>query len=110
MRPQINFRSVVFKRAYLIVKQTGCSMSAALIEAWKRYREYRDRIVKEIANRINNFDFYYQRSDDGSVYRRWSDIQNDITNQISVLPSFFIMAITNLLEDRKYIKSFIYNK
>ena len=103
-----NFRSVVFKRAYLIVKKTGCTLSAALIEAWKRYREYRDRIVKEIAESINGFDFYYNYSDDSRVYRYWSNIKNELTNRLNELPDFFIMAIANLLEDRKNIKSFIY--
>jgi len=44
MKTTLNFRSVVFQRAYKIVKETGCSMSAALVEAWKRYRAYRGGI------------------------------------------------------------------
>ena len=82
-------------------------MSAALTEAWKRYREYRDKTVKELATRINGFDFFYQYSDDSKVYRRWSAISNNITEQLSALPNFFIEAITNQLEDQKNIKSFI---
>ena len=107
MTTTINFRSVVFKRAYLIVKKTGCTLSAALVEAWKRYREYKERIVKEIADNINGFDFYYHYSDDGRVYRYWSNIKEEITNQLSTLPNFFIAAIANLLDNQKNIKSFI---
>jgi len=61
MTTTFNFRSVVFKRAYLIVKETDCSMSSALTEAWNRYREYRDRIVKDMVSKINNFDHWYQK-------------------------------------------------
>ena len=53
MKTTFNFRSVVFQRAYRIVKETGCTLSAALVETWKRYRAYKDRVVKEIADRIN---------------------------------------------------------
>jgi len=107
MKKELNFRSVVFKRAYRIIKETGCSISAALVEAWKRYREYRDRIVKDLADRINGFDFYYHYSDDSRVYRYWSEISKEIREELSALPSFFISAITNLLKEQKYIKTFI---
>ena len=107
MKTTFNFRSVVFKRAYRIVKETGCTFSTALTEAWKRYRDYRDRVVSEIAERINGFDFYYYRSDDNRVYTRWSNIQSDIRAQIMTLPNFFVAAITNLLANQKNIESFI---
>ena len=107
MKTTFNFRSVVFKRAYRIVKETGCSLSAALVEAWKRYREYKNRIVSEIADRINGFDFYYQRSDDGRVYRYWSRVEDEIRKQISALPMFFVAAITGQLKRQDNIKSFI---
>ena len=107
MKSTFNFRSVVFKRAYRIVKETGCSLSAALVEAWKRYREYKDRVVREIAERINGFDFYYQRSDDGRVYRYWSNIQTEIRMELAALPMFFVAAITGQLKYQDNIKSFI---
>ena len=107
MKTTLNFRSVVFQRAYRIVKETGCSMSAALVEAWKRYREYRDRTVKELADRINYFDYDYMYSDDGGVYRMWSNIQSDIREKLSALPGFFINAIAGKLKYRENIKSFI---
>ena len=107
MKTIFNFRSVVFQRAYRIVKETGCSLSAALSEAWKRYREYKNRIVKEIADRINGFDFYYYMSDDNRVYVRWSNIQKEIRNQLSALPRFFVTAITGQLANQSDIKSFI---
>ena len=107
MKISLNFRSVVFQRAYRIVKETGCSMSAALVEAWKRYREYKNRVVKEIADRINGFDFYYNYSDDNRVYVRWSNIQSDIRKQLSALPRFFVSEITGQLKYQDNIKSFI---
>ena len=107
MKTSFNFRSVVFQRAYRIVKETGCSLSAALVEAWKRYREYKNRVVKEIAERINDFDFYYQRSDDDRVYRYWSRISDEIRKQLSALPRFFVAAIAGQLKYQDNIKSFI---
>ena len=107
MKSTFNFRSVVFKRAYRIVKETGCSLSAALVEAWKRYRVYKNRIVSEIAGRINGFDFNYQRSDDNRVYRFWSKIEDEIIKQLSELPNFFVAAITGQLKYQEDIKSFI---
>jgi len=107
MAPNFNFRTVVFKRAYLIVKQTGCTFSAALVEAWKRYREYRDRLVKEIADRINGFDFWYHMEDSIGYYTRWSNIQNQIREQIRTLPGFFVAAITGQLKSKENIKLFI---
>ena len=107
MKTTFNFRSVVFQRAYRIVKETGCSLSAALVEAWKRYREYRDRIVREIDDRINGFDFYYYMSDDGRVYDRWSNIRKEIRKQLATLPRFFVAAITGQLKYQDNIKSFI---
>ena len=107
MATTFNFRTVVFKRAYLIVKQTGCTFSAALAEAWNRYREYKNRIVKEIANRINGFDFWYHMSDELGYYRRWTNIQNQIREQIQLLPCFFVAAITRQLTNQENIKSFI---
>ena len=107
MKTTFNFRSIVFQRAYRIVRETGCSLSAALVEAWKRYRAYKDRVVKEIADRINGFDFYYYMSDDNRVYVRWSNIQKEIRNQLSALPRFFVVAITGQLDYQENIKSFI---
>lgn len=107
MKTSFNFRSVVFKRAYRIIQETGCTMSMALVEAWKRYREYKDKTVKEISTRINGFDFYYFRSDDDRVYRRWSAISDEIRTQLSALPRFFVNAVANQLSNHNYIKSFI---
>jgi len=101
------FRSVVFKRAYSIVKETGCTFAAALTEAWARFREYRDKVVKEMAERINGFDHYYQRSDDNRVYVRWSNIEKEIRKELVALPKSFIGAITGQLKYQDNIKSFI---
>ena len=81
MKTAFNFRRVVFQRAYRIVKETGCKFSVALAEAWQRYRAYRDKVVKELADSINGFDFYYRRSDDNRVYVKWSNIQSEIRKQ-----------------------------
>jgi len=107
MKTTFNFRSAVFKRAYRIVKETGCSMSSALSEAWKRYREYKERIVKEIADRINGFDFYFYMSDDNRVYNLWSNIKKEIRSQLSALPRFLVSAIAGQLVNQSNIKSFI---
>ena len=107
MKPTFNFRSVVFKRAYIIVRETGCTLSAALTEAWSRYRDYKNRIVKDLVNSINNFDHWYNRVDDLGYYTRFSRIQDAIRNQLLALPTFFIATIISELSNKEYIKSFI---
>ena len=107
MKTSFNFRSVVFKRTYRIIKETGCTMSAALTEAWNRYRNYRDEVVKELVSRIKGFDRYYYMSDDNRVYVRWSNIKDDIRKEIRSLPRFFVPAIASQLSNPNYIKSFI---
>jgi len=107
MKTTLNFRSVVFQRAYRIVKETGCSMSAALVEAWKRYRAYRDGIVADLAKRINNFDFYYHRSDDNRVYMNWLNTENRIRKELMALPNYFVTAITGKLNRAENIKTFV---
>jgi hypothetical protein len=69
MDSKLNFRSVIFKMAYIIVKKTWCSFSSALTQAWKRHRDFKSKTIVELTNRINGFDFYYQMSDHGSTYR-----------------------------------------
>jgi thioredoxin-related protein len=107
MKTKLNFRSVVFQRAHIIVKQTGCSFSQALAEAWKRYRNYKFQIVDEVSKLINRFDFYYVYADDSRVYRYWSAMKNEISKQIETLPKSFINAISELLNDSTELKSFI---
>ena len=107
MKTSFNFRSVVFKRAYRIIAETGCTMSAALTEAWKRYRNYRGEVVKELVSRIKGFDQYYYMSDDNRVYMKWSNIKDDIRKEMRALPGFFVLAIANQLSNKNYIKSFI---
>ena len=107
MKTDFKFRSVVFKRAYMIVKETSCSFSEALKEAWNRFRAYRDKVVGELAKRINGFDFYYQRSDDHRVYIRWSNIEDEIRTKIFGLPKTFVDAITGMLNHSKDIKTFL---
>lgn len=107
MAAKLNFRSVVFKRAYLIVKQTRCNFSQALSLAWTRYREFKTRTVEELTSQIKGFDFCYQYSDDSRVYRYWSKLQNEITLQLKQLPGSFISAINGQLSNANQIKSFI---
>lgn len=107
MISKLNFRSVVFQRAYKITRQTGCSFSKALIKAWQRYREFKNRTINELASQINGFDFYYYMSDDSRINRRWSAIEDQIRKQISILPGSFITAITGQLSNVNDIKSFI---
>lgn len=106
MKAKLNFRSVVFKRAYILVKQTRCSFSSALTQAWKRYRDFKAKTVEELTKQINGFDFYYQMCDDGKVYRYWSAIQKEIREQIQTLPGSFISAIAQHFNSNQ-IKSFI---
>ncbi|MFY9154104.1 MAG: hypothetical protein WAO52_18940 [Prolixibacteraceae bacterium] len=103
---KINFRSVVFKRAYLIVKKTRCSFSSALTQAWTRYRDFKAQKVEELTTQIKGFDFYYQYSDDSRTYRYWSKLQDEIRNQLSTLPGSFISAIAQHFQPQQ-IKSFI---
>jgi hypothetical protein len=107
MKAKLNFRSVVFKRAYILVKRTGCSFSSALTQAWARYRSFKSKTVEELTNQINSFDFCYQHADDGRVYRYWSKIQDELRNQLSTLPGSFVSAITGQLSNSKQIQSFI---
>lgn len=107
MKTKLNFRSVVFKRAYILVKQTGCSFSSALKAAWNRYREYKSKTVQELTSQINGFDFYYQYCDDGSVYRYWSSLKDELRKQLGTLPQSFISALKGQLSKPNNIYSFI---
>ena len=107
MKAKLNFRSVVFQRAYILVKQTGCSFSLALTQAWERYRAYKAQKVEELTKQINGFDTSYQYSDDGRVYRYWSAIKTEIRKQIETLPGCFTAAIVSHLNNSIEIKSFI---
>ena len=109
MKTTFNFRSVVFQRAYRIVKSTGCTMSAALTEAWKRYRNYRDEVVRSLVDRIKGFDRYYYMSDDNSTYMYWSRQQDDIRKQIRTLPGSFISGIASQLSDQECVQNKIPN-
>lgn len=106
MKAKMNFRSVVFKRAYILVKQTGCSFSEALTQAWEKYRAFKTKTVDELTASINGFDFCFQYSDDSRVYRYWSKLQKEIREQIQSLPGSFISAIANHFQANQ-IKSFI---
>lgn len=106
MKAKMNFRSVVFKRAYILVKQTGCSFSEALTQAWEKYRAFKTKTVEELTSRINGFDFCFQYSDDSRVYRRWSAIKKEIREQIQSLPGSFISAIAQHFQASE-LKSFI---
>ena len=103
---KLNFRSVVFKRAYLIVKQTGCNFAQALAEAWKRYRAFKTKTIEELTEQIKGFDFYYHMSDDSREHRYWSKLQIEIRSQIRSLPSSFLSAISNHFNS-KQIRLFI---
>jgi hypothetical protein len=106
MKTKLNFRSVVFKRAYKIAKQSGCNFSQALRLAWSRFRDYKNKMVDELVSKINGFDFYYSRSDDNRVYRYWSNIESQICEQLS-FNSCFIGTISKRLTDNKSISRFI---
>ena len=55
MNTKLNFRSVVFKRAYLIVKKTGCTFSQALTLAWGTLNEkYLPKVTGEDTRRKND--------------------------------------------------------
>jgi hypothetical protein len=107
MKTKLNFRSVVFQRAYILVKQTGCSFSEALKQAWERYRNFKAQKVEEITKQINAFDFCFQYSDDRRVYSKWTAIKKEIREQIQTLPGSFISAIVSHLNNSTEIKSFI---
>lgn len=106
MKAKFNFRSVVFQRAYILVKQTGCSFSSALTQAWAKYRTWKAQKVEELTTKIKGFDFCYQMSDDSRVYRYWSKLQDEIGTQLQNLPGSFISAIAQHFQPNQ-IKSFI---
>ena len=107
MKKEMNFRSVVFHRAYRIVKETGCAFAEALKAAWERYRAYRDGIVADLVDRINGFDFFYCMSDDNRVYNNGYNTQMEIRKQLLALPKSFISAITEKLNHHDNINSFV---
>jgi hypothetical protein len=90
-----------------LAKQTGCSFSSALTQAWERYRNFKAQKVEELTKQIADFDFAYPYSDDSRVYRYWSKIQDELRNQLSTLPGSFVSAITGQLSNSKQIQSFI---
>jgi len=106
MNSTLNFRSVVFKRAYQLVKQTGCSFSQALKEAWNRYRQYRDKLVNDLATQINRFDFNYHYSDDRRVYRHWSEAERQIREMLTV-NRFVKSKITCQIKNQNLISHFV---
>lgn len=107
MKAKLNFRSVVFKRAYRIVKESKCEFSQALKQAWIRYRNFKAQKVEELTSQIKGFDFFYCYSDDSRITRYWSKLQDEISSQLSILPGSFILAITGQLSNSNQIKSFI---
>jgi hypothetical protein len=107
MNSKLNFRSVVFKRAYRIVKESKCEFSQALKQAWNRYRNFKAHKVEELASKIKGFDFFYCYSDDSRVTKYWELIQKEISNQLQQLPNSFISAITGQLSNSNQIQSFI---
>ncbi len=106
MRTTLNFRSVVFKRAYKLVRESGCTFSDALTQAWTRFREYKNRVVEEIVSKISKFDFYYYMSDDNRVFKYWSNVQTQINKQLS-FNSCFIGTISKRITNQKDLKYFI---
>lgn len=107
MNSKLNFRSVVFKRAYRIVKESKCNFAQALKQAWNRYRNFKAQKVEELAGKIKGFDFFYCYSDDSHVTRYWGNIRTEISNQLQQLPNSFILAITGQLSNSNQIQSFI---
>lgn len=107
MNSKLNFRSVVFKRACRIVRESKCEFAQALKQAWSRYRDFKTRTVEELASQIKGFDFYYCYSDDSRVTRYWGNIQKEISNQLKQLPWSFISAISCQLSNSNQIQSFI---
>lgn len=106
MTSKLNFRSIVFKRAYQLKRQNGISFSAALKLAWIRYREYKTRIVEEIAKKINNFDFNWVYSDDYRTGQYWRSVSDKLHSELS-FNACFIGSIASSLNNPKDIKSFI---
>ena len=107
MKTKLNFRSVVFQRAYILVKQTGCSFSSALTQAWKLYRNFKAKTVEDLKARINGFDYYYQMCDDGRVYRYYSSLKDELRKQLITLPQSFISSLKGQLLNPSNIYSFI---
>jgi len=107
MKSKLNFRSVVFQRAYRIAKQTGCDFANALKAAWNLCREYKNRMIAEVAERVNQFDFYFHFSDDRRVYRKWNNESESLCNILATLPASYIPAIVAMLNNCSYIQKFI---
>lgn len=106
MKATLNFRSVVFKKSYYLWKDKNADFAEAIKEAWNRYRQYRDKLVSDLATQINRFDFNYHYSDDRRVYRHWSDAEMQILELLTV-NRFVVRGISTKISDRKLIHNFI---
>lgn len=85
-----SFRSRVFKEAYVLFREYGCSFGEALCMAWRLYRGDKQRtehiqkrdLTKEqsqkIARNINAFDTLYQYIDDGNKWRFWDKLRDQL--------------------------------
>lgn len=60
-----------------------------VLDNWHLTHPDLDTDVGRIANlirRVFTFDYYYNYSDDGGVYRRWSKAEEEITEELRLLP------------------------
>jgi hypothetical protein len=101
----MNFRRVVFKRARLLLK-TGLTWSESLKQAWKRYREFRDKTIENTINRIKSFDTYYFMSDDMRVIKKYDAISKEIKEGVKMLTSKSLKEITKTIQNVDKIKYF----
>lgn len=89
MKSKMNFRSVVFKRAYLLVKRTGCTFSEALKEAWAEYRrnrealQNRDKMIAAIPDILKVFEAYHSKADNRRMIPRWQPTRSQAKRELN---------------------------
>ena len=89
MKAKVNFRSVVFKRAYLLVKRSSCTFSAALKEAWAGYRRLRatmmnrERLIQELSGILKAFEDINSGITNRRVNLRWQPVGSQTKRELN---------------------------
>lgn len=106
----LNFRSVVFKRAHQIFKTGKYNFSEALKMAWKRYHDFKESKVKELARLMDSIDIDAKYSDDWRISSRSRDLKFNIQNELKRLPVSFIDEIEKYIDNIKLVNSFRFTR
>lgn len=97
MKATSNFRTVVFKRAFLLVKRSRCTFAEALTEAWAEYNEHReilqdrDKMIAAIPDILKVFESYHSKHSNGLTNIHWQPVSSQVKRELNEkLRSIFI--------------------